>query len=77
MFVDWMHVRRCADERRRKAAASDPGRAYQMLNGKRQPVLRIRTMTASMFRTFSTCVAALFVTTMLVAVATSPMSGLI
>lgn len=29
-------------------------------------------MTSSMFRTFSTCIAAMFVTTMLVTVATSP-----
>lgn len=29
-------------------------------------------MTGSMFRTFSTCVAAMFITTMLVTVATSP-----
>jgi len=30
-------------------------------------------MTSPMFRTFSTCIAALFLTTMLVTVATSPM----
>lgn len=29
-------------------------------------------MTSPMFRTFSTCVAALFITTMMVTVATSP-----
>jgi hypothetical protein len=77
MFVDCLHVCRGPDERCRKAEASVSSRAYQMLNGKRQPVSRNGTMTASMFRTFTTCVAALFVTTMLVTVATSPVGGLI